>query len=197
MALTALTEAAEIRSAYDVLNQRLRDGAESHRKKVGHQGKTGVFSVYWRPKERFWSLFEPYFWENRYWCCLGTWNPDDNSVLDITCEINCPHHGVNRRIAGAFARDADGRLYVTHSGRVGGGRKGIGKSAFLECYGKDNMKDISWPDGKVTKAIVIGQLNGRDLCRQTEQFLQQINYFKNTVASGALPVSFGVGNDRK
>ena len=181
MALTALTEATEIRSAYNVLNQRLRDGAESYRKKVGHAGGTNLFSVYWRPKEKFWSLFEPDFWENRYWCCLGTLNPDGNSVLDITCEINCPYHNFNRRIAGAFVRDVNGRLYVTHSGRVGGGRKGIGKSAFLEWYGEDNMKDISWPDGQVTKAIIIGQLNGQHLCRHIGQFLQQIDYFKNTV----------------
>ena len=194
MALTALTEAAEIKSAYDKLNQRLRDGADSYRKNVGHQGKTDVFSVYWRPKEQFWSLFEPDFWENRYWCCLGTWNPADHNVLDITCEINCPHHDFNRRIAGAFVRDVDGRLYVTHSGRVGGGRKGIGKSAFLRWYSGDNMENICWPDGKVTKTIVIGQLNGQHFCGQIGQFLRQIDCFKKTAVSGALPVSLGAGS---
>ena len=181
MTLTALTEAAEIRSAYDVLNQRLRDGAESYRKPVGHAGGTGLFSVYWRPEEKFWSLFDPDVAETRYWCCFGIWNPADKSILDITCEINCPYHGINRRTAGAFVRDVDGRLYVTHSGRVGGGRKGIGKFAFLEWYGEDKMEDISWPDGKVTKAIIIGQLNEQHRCRQIGQFLRQIDYFKNTV----------------
>lgn len=183
MALTALTEAAEIRSAYDILNQRLRDGAESYRKQVGHAGGTGLFSVYWRPEEKFWSLFDPNIAETRYWCCFGTWNPNDSSVLDITCEINCPYHGINRRTAGAFVRDADDHLYVTHNGRVGGGRRGISKSVFLGWYDGNNMENICWPDGKVTRAIVIGQLNGRHLCGQIGQFLRQIDYFKKAAVS--------------
>ena len=53
------------------------------------------------------------------------------------------------------------------------------------------MENVSWPDSKVTRAVVIGQLNGEHLCRQIGQFLRQVNDFKNTVAIGALPVSLG------
>jgi len=35
---------------------------------------------------------------------------------------------MNRTIAGAFASDDEGNIYLVHRGRIGGGKKGIGRT---------------------------------------------------------------------
>jgi hypothetical protein len=50
--------------------------------------------------------------------------------LTITVEINPPHEGEDRPVAGLFARDAENRIYLAHTGKVGGGRTGRGSNAF-------------------------------------------------------------------
>ena len=47
--------------------------------------------------------------------------------LQISVEINTAYEGRNDRVAGFFARNNDtGLIYLLHSGRVGGGTKGVG-----------------------------------------------------------------------
>ena len=56
----------------------------------------------------------------------------DDSNLQISVEINTAYKGRNNQVAGFFGRDNDtGKIYLLHSGRVGGGTKGVGKSAFM------------------------------------------------------------------
>src|SRR5687767_3183653 len=48
---------------------------------------------------------------------------------EITVEINTVYAGRNDQVAGFFARDSmTGAVYLLHSGRVGGGTKGVGKT---------------------------------------------------------------------
>jgi len=52
--------------------------------------------------------------------------------VSITVEINTTYKGRNDQAAGFFARDPrTGAVYFLHSGRLGGGAKGVGKNSFL------------------------------------------------------------------
>ena len=53
-------------------------------------------------------------------------------VLGITVEINVAYQSQSKNIAGYFARDSVSKsIYLMHSGKIGGGAKGVGKNAFL------------------------------------------------------------------
>jgi len=55
-----------------------------------------------------------------------------NPVLHTSVQINTPYEGRSDRVAGFFARNNDtGMIYLFHSGGVGGGKEGVGKTAFL------------------------------------------------------------------
>ena len=146
MSLTALTDYSEIGRAFKATISNLRKNANKLDRKVGWHGGGGEFAIYWRPSEHLWFLEDKDREESRYWFCFGTEDPTNADNLTIVVEINPTKQGINRRNAGMFVRDPNGRIYLAHSGKVGGGRKGIGRSTFLAAYRGDNLEPIEWPD---------------------------------------------------
>lgn len=141
-------------------------------------------SVYWNAAESLWALFEPEMASNRYWCGFGVQDPLTDSMLSITCEINFPYEGINRRVAGRFVRRSNNQTYVTHTGKVGGGRPGIGQAAFLEFNSEWPRDTILWPDGQNTLAYVIAQLDSPQLAHEIGRFVRKVADFKALVAGG-------------
>jgi len=152
---------------------------------VGYQGGGGQFDVFWHGALEVWGLFEPRAAKGRYWICYGLQNPTIESMLTITVETNPPIEGVNRRCAGAFLRDGQGVLYIAHNGKVGGGRKGIGKTAFRAYSQDEPWKNVIWPNGEHTEFRVISTLDAPDLPVRMAEFVHEVARFKASVVSGA------------
>ena len=124
--------------------------------------------------------------KERYWCCFGIKDATKHRGFSITGQLNPSVKGYNRRAAGAFVRDSQGRVYIAHSGKVGGGRSGIGKSAFVATYRGKNWQTVTWPDKKETEMILIGHLDGSHLQSQVAHFVREIDRFKRVaVAEGS------------
>jgi hypothetical protein len=122
----------------------------------------GTFTVHWNPRLHFWSLLDAERAKGRFWCCFGTDDPNNHKSPAIVCEINPPKEGYDRRAAGVLLRDDAGKIYLGHSGKIGGGRKGIGKSNFLSFY-QGKLVTVQWPDSYESDLIVIGQVDGKQL----------------------------------
>ncbi len=101
--------------------------------------------------------------------------------MPITAEINFPWSGIDRKTGAAFARDAWGRVYVIHRGKIGGGKKGVGKSLFEENY----RGLWSWMEDGDTLAqvAVIGALESPRFALQAALFVRKIAHLKSTVSS--------------
>ena len=82
--------------------------------------------------------------------------PDGTSALPITCEINVPVAGIDRKLGGAFARNRDGRTFVVHRGLIGGAKKGVGKSLFASRF--RGVWSALEEGRAVTPVAVIGEL---------------------------------------
>ncbi|MHC4415662.1 MAG: hypothetical protein ACYS0G_10290 [Planctomycetota bacterium] len=185
MSLRPLTDHAEIADAFKLMKSRLERGARRYKRHVGFQGGGAEFDIYWRATERIWVLLDPDVAENRYRCCFGLQHPSAHESLAITCEINPPHEGIDRKIAGVFLRDDRGVIHVAHSGKIGGGRAGIGKTAFLAAYRGDNIEPVEWADGVRSKAIVVGAIDAREFPSQLAHFVREVERFKAVTAGGA------------
>lgn len=150
--------------------------------KLGHQGASFPAKVFWIKKLNIW-VFSQITKEARYWNAFGTGKPRAGNMLPITCEINFPWSGIDRKTGGAFARDLSGNVFAIHRGKIGGGKKGIGKSLFEHNYRG------SWAfmeDGNtLSQVAVIGMLNSPRFTLQIANFIKKIELLKSAAVFSA------------
>jgi len=156
---------------------------------LGHPGATLKAKVLWSERLGIWMVHEKMS-GNRYGHAFGAGNPTGSSHIPITCEINFPAKGIDRRVGGALAMDRDGRIFVVHRGRIGGGKKGVGKALFDDHY--RGVWAIMEDGAAETTVAVIGVLNSPRFVRQVSQFVRKVDRVKNIFSSrtSQLEISF-------
>lgn len=159
----------------------LKDAAmETVPVKLGHPGASEKAKVAWSDNLGIW-FFSRKIPGSRYWNGFGVGRPEGGSSIAIACEINFPLFGIDRRTGGAFAQDRAGRVFVVHRGKLGGGRKGIGKSLFENHY--RGVWEIMDDDGEETTVAVIGVLQSPRFARQIALFVRKIVRIKEAAAT--------------
>ena len=118
--------------------------------------------------------------DTRFSLGFGTQDPRTRQSLSITAWIN-PAKGTAAHSSGAFVRDADGAVYLCHTGKVGGGKKGVGKHAFLEWL--DRSPSRSHPrlqvDGR--DLVLVARLGSDSLVADIASYVTAIQAFKDEV----------------
>ena len=183
--LTAITKRTEVRGALKRFYAPLKRPNPVWRA-LGHQGQTEDYQLHWHPTPGLWAVLEQSETGNRSWNCFGTTDPTKgNGTIAISCEINIPHEGMNRQIAGVFARDAAGTEYIAHTGKIGGGRKGISKTNFVAHFpGTGQWQDVYWPETpRPMPCIVISALNNPALIDRIHNFVRIVERFKSGEAT--------------
>ena len=144
--------------------------------KLGHQGASFGVKVSWSKKLGIW-IFSQATKDVRYWNAFGIGKPPASGHLAITAEINFPWEGIDRKTGAAFAQDEWNRIYAIHRGKIGGGKKGLGKSLFEENYRGlwARMED----GGSLTQVAIIGALHSSRFALQTAQFVRKIEKLKS------------------
>ena len=102
-------------------------------------------TIHWARDDSFWWAFEPR--TARQALLLGHAPDAPTKRESITCEINLPRAGADRKVAGIIAADDAGALYLAHSGRMGGTRLGQRKSGFRDFLADGVWRRLTWPDG--------------------------------------------------
>lgn len=104
--------------------------------------------------------------------------------LQISVEINTAYEGRNDQVAGFFARDNDtGSIYLLHSGRVGGGTKGVGKAAFL-AWSNQRPMDVVDSSGGIREGALVMPIEGTAASRSAVLYIDTIVRFKQAVRAG-------------
>ena len=134
------------------------------------------------PTPRWWNAFR--FLESnidRYRHGPGVPNWDGKQAM--TVEINIPVSG-NRWTGGVFVKDSDGEIYIAHTGLIGGGRTGIGKTAFANNYpGRWNQASGSRGEKDV---VIVSKINDPDLIDNVGFFVKIVHKIKDKVRSGKI-----------
>ncbi len=106
--------------------------------------------------------------------------------LQISVQFNIPYDGSNRRLAGFFARDSEtGSIYLFHSGGVGGGKKGVGKNAFLN-WSPYRLEEVLESAGSKRRGILVMPIDARAATPPLILYIKKIDQFKELVRSGAI-----------
>jgi len=185
MAYKILERPGEIENAHKAFLEILQKNATRKGKIVaGFQGGTNTITACWFESENIWCGYQkltdvpiPRFWNA---CSVGPEPKWDNvkSSVSITCEINMPLRGAERSIGGAFVIDDSGRLFLAHDGRVGGGKKGISKSAFLENHSQ-NYEIISATDSRgERRMLLLSSLDDKNFIKNLAKFVHDVSDFK-------------------
>ena len=111
---------------------------------------------------------------SRYWNAFGLSKatPKRNSTLSIVCEINPPLAGLDRRVQGTFAQD-NGRIWLLHRGKIGGGRPGIGKTLFFDNY-LGEIREIAGD-----RCAIIGDIRTSDFVNCVGFFVKEVERIKS------------------
>jgi hypothetical protein len=156
----------------------LRDGAEQVSTTLGMQGGSGPSLLYWHPTVPVWGCFEKR--HNRYWNVFGLADPTDFVAQAPVCEINPRLKGIDQQVGGAYAIDIEsGATYVLHNGKIGGGKKGIGKTVFWKTYGTQRPQVEIEHDGKTLKYAVVLNLDDADALQHLGRFAFVVDQIKN------------------
>ena len=89
-------------------------------------------TIHWVRDDAFWWAVEPR--TARHALLLGHAPDAPTKRESITCEINLPRAGADRKVAGIIAADDDGALYLAHSGRMGGARSASANRASASSW---------------------------------------------------------------
>ena len=146
--------------------------------KLGHQGASFPAKVSFSKKLGIW-IFSHAVKDIRYWNAFGIGKPRPGTLLSITSEINFPWSGIDRKTGAAFAEDAWGNIFVIHRGKIGGGKKGIGKYLFEHNY--RGVWSFMEDGDCITQVAVIGVLGSTRLALQTAHFVKKIEMLKSAV----------------
>ncbi len=147
-------------------------------------------TIHWARDDAFWWAFEPR--RARDALVLGHAPEPPSPRESITCEINLPRTGADRKLAGMIVEDAAGALYLAHSGRMGGARPGQSKDGFREFLADGVWRSVEWPDGEESEALIVAPLDSPRLTRLLGRFVDAVRRYK---AGGAAPLQTALCTD--
>ncbi|KUG23762.1 5-methylcytosine-specific restriction enzyme mcrb related [hydrocarbon metagenome] len=178
--LKVITEQAAIKKHAGQFNKKFKPFIDEEIKvKLGHQGASFPAKVLWSSSLDIWK-FSRAVKDVRYWNAFGVEKPGTSGVLSIASEINFPWAQIDRKTGGAFAQDSWGNVFVVHRGKIGGGRKGVGKSLFEQSY--RGVWSFMEDGASISQVAVIGHLASSRFALQVAQFVKKIEIMKLSAA---------------
>lgn len=175
--LSVITNGVEIKRLLNRFHKQLREYmTESITGLVGYPGGNFSDTVQYSPMLNIWLSKAEHNQDEKYWNGFGIGRPLEGKNNSLSGEINFPHEGINRRIAGVFARADDGSITVLHRGGIGGGRTGIGKTFFLDNFRGDFLNAID--DIRESTFCLVGELDSVYFGHQVSTFIQEIQRVK-------------------
>ncbi len=179
--LTAFREHDDSHVAFAAMSDTLASGSTLQRN-LGGQGFSGEWDITWHADVGMWSLLDPGDDLNRFWCCFGIEDPTARKDLNIAVEVNPPHSSTDGRIAGAFAWSPAGNIHLCHNGRIGGGRRGVGKAAFFNHY-RGELTSLAHRD-RLVDVVDLGPIDSPDLASRLAWFAGEVLRIKALILQG-------------
>ncbi|TCU72433.1 hypothetical protein EDE08_105293 [Bradyrhizobium sp. R2.2-H] len=109
--------------------------------------------------------------------------------VSITVEVNTTYEGRNDLAAGFFARATEtGLIYLLHSGRVGGGTEGVGKSSFLTWAVRKHydVVDVVDSSGEVRSGLIVMPIEGQVAAKSAARYIDLVRGFKKAARTGEI-----------
>lgn len=180
--LTVITDRERIDIAQEQFVEAMKSALHfKAQRNLGFQGDNRTELVYYDDTIGLWfASSEDIESLNRYWNPLGTQTVSTHMCLNIKVEMNFSFE-LDRRVAGIFLEDEDGKIFIGHRGKIGGGRHGIGKNAFMQYY--KGSKGYVIDGNTETEVLIISALTSPRLAENIKAFADSVEIFKKNVTN--------------
>ena len=177
--LTAFCRGDDSMGAFKALRAALLDNGPQFKHRVGFRGDNVDETITWHSKVHMWSLLKMNKGSKRFWCGFGVQNPKDVESLDIAVEVNPRLEGTDLQVGGAFTKDARGVVHLCHNGKIGGGKPGVGKTAFFDHY-RGEIMEMSY-NGRLVDVADLGPIDSRRLPERIAWFTREVVRIKRVI----------------
>lgn len=176
-----ISDEKKIKSAQMLLEKRLMETLPQRHGSyvIGYQG--GNITVdNLLADHRIWFYSQYQYDTKKYWNAFGLADQlNISGSNNIAVEINIPLVS-SKRVGGIFAYDSQTKnIVLLHRGNVGGGREGIGKSAFIKWYNQDMVEFDN--NGSTDNALFVADLRSPDVAKQISKFVIAVSRFKTKI----------------
>lgn len=177
--VSALSDETLIAQAQSDLQDFLKSKAtKSKTLELGFPGGSGSVLAHWFEDLDMWIGCSESADQNRYWNALGFGSPFEKKSPNIIVEFNPHKSKFNGHSRAVFLTMGDSETtYLAHSGGIGGGKKGVGKTAFLKSFKVDTVN----VEGR--SFISIGEIGSDSFLRNMREFAIKVRDFKASVPS--------------
>lgn len=152
--------------------------SETYTVRIGWPAGTRSCVVNYFPTFGFW-IFSEINYDNpsmpKYLHALSSGKLKDDQSLSASCHINFPLASESK-VAGAFATDENGHIYILHTGNI----HGYTQSSFWQNFPGQKINAIH--TGKIKTYALVGQLGKPELMTQVADFVQKIERLKQQKA---------------
>ncbi|WP_245641686.1 hypothetical protein [Paraburkholderia bannensis] len=135
----------------------------------GHQTGMVYFEAQTGTRLRAWSAGSD---SDKLMNLLLSADPGSTKWIEIAVQLNFPAGTYNRRIAGAFIRDADGEIFVAHRGKLTKGRAGLPKDKVFREFAATTVEAADHRK-KTSRVILIAGLNHPELVDRLWEFAEE------------------------
>lgn len=174
--LNTLQNENEIKNAQKKLESKLEEIAdEKITVRIGNQGGSQKAEGFYSKKYNLWFYLGDEKGDGgikHYWNVFGIKRPNENPNVSIVVQINPPLKGIDRRVAGVFAKDDKSDIFLLHRGIIRGGKK-----TFCELY--DGEKSVLQDDDKQIEIPLIGCITSSNFPEKLKNFVDEVNRIKN------------------
>lgn len=182
--LFALTQQKHIKEANNDFFKKLSKlSHKSIKVKYTTAGKSTPIVINYSKKYKFWWGHTPDLKGKRYWNPFGLGEePHTDSNVVGPCQFNCVYEGFSNLTGGLFAIDEDNNYYLLHSGRLGGGKKGVGKERFTKFYFDHygELEDVICNE-RVLKYFVVTNFNDKNFYQNILDYINIAQQFKDSL----------------
>lgn len=150
-------------------------------------GKTLALDVHWSEPLGIWMCFQPR--PGGHWNAFGVQPPVPGKHNNLTCTINFPRRGINRRMAGVVGSSSRRSAnLIAHRGRIGAGRSGVGRRLLGSGFTGHWQEFID--DDQVSRLALVGNLEAEQFPWQVADFVKQVERIKQQAGSRAAGETF-------
>lgn len=148
-------------------------------KKISYRGsKSDIEEVFWNEELKLFYCFKNFPHRKKFWNSFRKENSRPVPKMEVDVQINFHYEGVIR-FGGVLGKDENNKIFVLHTGKIGGGLWGIGKELFKNNSTHKWLDVILNDSNKTRELALIGCINNPDFLQKLNKFVSEVHEMKS------------------